>query len=182
MPSTYWPRIALVRVDDVDAAPVPELHVHLAEAVLVVAGDDQAAALGSHLAGEIQRPLQADRLDRPLAPTPVGQPLDLVEDARVVVHDDGLGGARGARHFERERPARDGDDAGAGVHRELREQRAEEADADDGPVCPASMPLRPKMLTAQPSGSPAWPRLSSEAGSGTTALARRCRTRRGRGR
>ena len=38
-------RVALVGVDDVEAAPVPQPHVDLARAVLVVAGDDQPAAL-----------------------------------------------------------------------------------------------------------------------------------------
>ena len=38
-------------------------------------------------------------------------------------------------------------------------------------VCPASMPLRRKMLTAQPSGSPGIGTPSSAAGSGTTAAA-----------
>ena len=43
-PRDHHRRIALVRVDDVDAAPVPALHIDDAPAVLVEPGDDEAAA------------------------------------------------------------------------------------------------------------------------------------------
>ena len=49
----------------------------------------------------------------------------------MVVHHDRVRGTAAARDVERERPARDRDDARTGVRGQLRQQRAEEADADD---------------------------------------------------
>ena len=64
--------IALMGVDDVEAAPVPQLHVDLPRSVLVVAGDDQPTAFGCQLGGKIERPLLADSLDHPLAKASAG--------------------------------------------------------------------------------------------------------------
>ena len=73
-------RIALVGVDHVEPAPVPQLHVHLARTVLVIAGDDQPAALGGEFGGEVERPLLAHRLDHPLAEAPPVRALHLLDD------------------------------------------------------------------------------------------------------
>src|SRR5689334_12204589 len=56
-------RIALVGVDHVKAAPVPQLQVDLPEAVLVITRDYEPPAYLCQLPGQIQRPLLADRLD-----------------------------------------------------------------------------------------------------------------------
>ena len=50
----------------------------------------------------------------------------------MVVHRDRVGGAEAPRQIERSGAARDGDHARAGVARKLRQDRAEEADPDDG--------------------------------------------------
>ena len=97
----------------------------------MIAGDDQPSALGRQLAGEVERPLLADRLDHALAEGAAGQLLDGADDGGVVVHQDGLGGAEGARDIERIGTARDGDHPRAGVRREPCQDRAEKADADD---------------------------------------------------
>ena len=69
-------RVALMGVDHVEAAPVPELHVDLPRPVLVVAGDDEATALARQLGGKVERPLLADRLDHAVAEGAAGQLLD----------------------------------------------------------------------------------------------------------
>jgi hypothetical protein len=61
-----------------------------------------------------------------------GDLLHLLDDPVVVVHDDAVHGAEPARERQRILAARDGDDGGADVRGQLGEQRAQEADADDG--------------------------------------------------
>ena len=66
IPRGIW-RVALVRIDHVQAAPVPELHIDLARSVLVIAGDDQPPALAREFGGEIERPLRAHGFDHHVA-------------------------------------------------------------------------------------------------------------------
>ena len=47
-------RVSLVRVDDVEPAPVPELHVYLSWSILVITSDDQPATLARQLTREIE--------------------------------------------------------------------------------------------------------------------------------
>src|SRR5215212_8958584 len=56
-------RIAFVRVDDVEAAPVPELHVDLSRTILVITRDHESPTLTRKLACQIQRLLFAGRFD-----------------------------------------------------------------------------------------------------------------------
>src|SRR4051812_14733524 len=80
--------VAFVRVDDVDAAPIPELHVDVPEAVLVIAGDNQTAAHGGEFSGKLERPLVAGDLDDSIAPIISRESSHLTEDAAVIVHLD----------------------------------------------------------------------------------------------
>src|SRR5207237_6207725 len=79
-------RIAFVRVDDVDAEPVPALHVDAARTVLVVAGDDEASTLADQIAGDVERPLCADAFDDALGAAAVGQLVDVPRDLVAIVH------------------------------------------------------------------------------------------------
>ena len=75
-------RIAFVRIDHVQAAPVPELHIDLARPVLVIAGDDEPAALSGEFGGQVQRPLLPDRFDHAVATPPSVNFLDPGDDSR----------------------------------------------------------------------------------------------------
>ena len=50
-------RIALVRVDHVETAPVPKLHVDIARSILVVSRHDKPAPLARQFRSEIEQPL-----------------------------------------------------------------------------------------------------------------------------
>src|SRR5947209_2431046 len=118
-------------IDDVEPAPVPQPHVYLPRPILVITSDDQAAALARELSCEVERPLFADRLDDAVAERAAGQLFYLADDRVVIVHRDRLRRAHAARNLKRERPPRDRDHARTGIAREPRQDRAEEADADD---------------------------------------------------
>src|SRR3954447_20964570 len=133
-----------MRVDHVQAAPVPELHVHVAQAVLVITGDDEPAALAGDRAGQVQRPLLADRLDHHVAEPSAGELTDLLDDPLVSIHWDRVGGAGLVSDLERERPPTERYGARAGVLDELREDRAEEPDADDRDRLPRADPAAVK--------------------------------------
>jgi hypothetical protein len=64
-------RVSLMRVDDVESAPVPELHVYLSWSILVITGNDESSAFRSEFTGQIQRLLGARSFDHTLATTPV---------------------------------------------------------------------------------------------------------------
>src|SRR3954454_8597295 len=74
----------LVRVDDIDATPVPGLHVDLAPAVLVIAGDDQPTVFGHERRREIERRLLARGLDHPVVAAPIGEGESTLRDVRIV--------------------------------------------------------------------------------------------------
>jgi hypothetical protein len=126
-------RLALVRVDHVEAAPVPQEHVDLPRPVLVEAGDHEPAAHAAQLRCEIERTLRADQLEHAVAAVAAGELLDARDDRSIIGAElDGLGRAHPLRDVERGRALRDRDHAGTGPGRELHEQRTEEADADHG--------------------------------------------------
>ena len=79
----------------------------------------------------------ADRLDHALAPAPAGELPHLLEDAPVVVHHDRLRGAAVARATSSANGRREiAMTRAPACGGELRQQRAEEADADDGDGLP----------------------------------------------
>src|SRR5205823_13954724 len=47
-------RITFVRVDDIESAPVPQLHIHLPRPILMIAGDDETSVFARQLGGEIR--------------------------------------------------------------------------------------------------------------------------------
>src|SRR3954462_3745745 len=57
----------LVRVDDVKTLPVPQLHIHLPSAVLVIARNHQSSSFTNQLRREVQGSLLADRFNDPIA-------------------------------------------------------------------------------------------------------------------
>src|SRR6185312_341296 len=77
-------RLALVRVDDVQAAPVPLLQVDLSRTVLVIAGENQARTYASELGGDVQRLLNPGRLDDAMAAASAGNRSGLCDRARAV--------------------------------------------------------------------------------------------------
>src|SRR5690606_6528488 len=108
-------RLPLVRVDDVEPAPIPELHVDRTRPVLVIAGDDQPAALARQLRGEIERPLRADALDDALTHPALRQVPNLADDGLMILERDPLVGAHPPREIARKRATGDRDDAGSGA-------------------------------------------------------------------
>ncbi|MDP9771286.1 UNVERIFIED_ORG: hypothetical protein QE434_000075 [Rhizobium sp. SORGH_AS 755] len=129
-----------MRIDDIKPAPVPQLHIDLARPVLVIAGDDQPAAFGRQFACEIKRPLFAHRFDDTIAEAPVSQLPDTFNDAPVIIHLDKLSRAHPVRYFQRKRPPRYGNDPCPAAGGKLRQQRADEADTDDGDRLPCLNP------------------------------------------
>src|SRR5205814_10280127 len=85
-PANVIARIAFVRVDDVDAEPVPLLHVDAARAVLVITGDDETSALGDDVGGDVERPPRADAFDDALGAAPVRQFANAIHDRLVIAH------------------------------------------------------------------------------------------------
>src|SRR4051812_8817117 len=80
--------IALVGIDHVQPPPIPQLHVDLAQSILVVTGDDEPPAFGSDFGSEVEWPLRADGFDDALAPASIRQAFHFVDDPYVIVHDD----------------------------------------------------------------------------------------------
>jgi hypothetical protein len=68
-------RIPLVRVDHVEPVPVPQLHVHAAPAVLVIADDDQAPTHRGQARGEVERLLVPGRLEHDVERVAIESPL-----------------------------------------------------------------------------------------------------------
>src|SRR3954469_10023637 len=65
--------IALVRADNVEPAPVPKLHIHLPEPILVIARNDQSSPLFGQLPGKIERPLLTRGFDHDITEFAVGK-------------------------------------------------------------------------------------------------------------
>src|SRR5690606_4735273 len=76
--------LPLVRVDDVEALPVPVLHVDLAQTFLVVARDHEACADAGEPARGVQPGLRAGALD---------DAGPLAAERRLVVQRPGVDGA-----------------------------------------------------------------------------------------
>lgn len=112
-------RITFVSIDHVEAAPVPHLHVDLAGTVLVIAGDHEAAALSGQFSCEIQGPLLADGLDHYVTETSFREAPHLLDELPVIAHLDHLMSIGCANDIERVGAARDRNNMGAGVHRQL---------------------------------------------------------------
>src|SRR5690606_26228777 len=110
---TYDLGIALVGVDHVDPAPVPELHVDLPRSILMVPGNDQPPTFTGQLTRQLGRPLLTDRLDHAVAEKTSGKRLRLLYDPVVVVHHEGVRGAHPARHLQGVPPPRDRDHPGS---------------------------------------------------------------------
>jgi hypothetical protein len=123
--------ISLMGVDNVEPAPVPQLHVDLAGAILMVARDYQASADSRKVGGEIERPLRSNCLDHPLGPLAAGQLLHLADDLVVVVQRHGDIGAQLQRQLEGKGPPGNGDHPRTCSSCQPGEQRAEEADPDN---------------------------------------------------
>jgi hypothetical protein len=64
--------VTLVRIHNFEPTPVPELHIYLAEAVLVIASNDESAPHARELACELKRLLLAHGFDDPLTSHPAG--------------------------------------------------------------------------------------------------------------
>ena len=165
MPFDVDARVALVRVDDVEAAPVPALHVDLARPVLVEARDHEPAAHAR----------QAARRGRAAACMPTGLDHDV---ARLVVR-----AAPRRRLASPNASARAASPVLAPAERPMRSARPAPTAS-----CTSSAPRKPtpttatlcrrrgsrcgaKTFIAQPSGSPGNGAPSSSGGSGTTRVA-----------
>ena len=77
--------IAFMRVDDIQAAPIPELHIYLPRPILMIASDDQSASFGCELGGKIERPLFAHGFDHCITKSPLGQLLDRFYHSPMIV-------------------------------------------------------------------------------------------------
>src|SRR5690606_18043280 len=62
---------AFMGIDHVERAPVPLLHVHLAQSVLVVAGNYQASMLGCERTRQVESLLHADCFDDAFVPSAI---------------------------------------------------------------------------------------------------------------
>src|SRR3954468_12346306 len=97
--------VALVCVNDIDAIPVPRLHVHLPQAVLMVSRDTQPAANAGNRRREIERRLVTDTLDDARAHRSARKSLDLLQHVIRVVPLESFEGTAFQCRRERKRPA-----------------------------------------------------------------------------
>src|SRR5438270_6760459 len=130
--------VAFVGIDDVETAPVPELHVHLAWSILMESGDDEPPAFSRQFACKIERVLLADRLDDTITQKAPGSFFDGSDDSITIIHWKSFGGSHPARDIAREGSSRHGDDPCSRRVRKPSQQCPEKADSDDGnrvPCC-----------------------------------------------
>ena len=129
-------RVALMSVDDIDPAPVPKPHVNRVRPVLMIAGNDQLAALGGDFSRKIKRPLLAYRFDHPFAEKSSGQLLDAFNNRLMVGHRDRLGSAIFPCDVKAVVAPRNGNHPCARVGRKTSEKRPREANTNDGDRLP----------------------------------------------
>ena len=157
MPAHGDRRVALVRIDHVDAAPVPELHVDLPRPVLVIAGDRPAGRRSrvSSAARSSGHCLPTASITRSQNAPPVSSRTRSMMCQWSSIRIVSAAPMRRARSSEAGRREIAITRAPASLA-SLRQDRAEKADADDRHAsAPRAMSLRRKMFIAQPSGSPA---------------------------
>src|SRR5438876_9785022 len=95
-------------IDHVQSTPIPKLQIHLSGAVLMIAGDDQAAALAGELGGQVERPLLADGFDHSIAALAGSQLSDALHNLAMVLHGNSLTRAERAGQVQGKGPARNG--------------------------------------------------------------------------
>ncbi len=66
----YDSGVALVCVHDLEPTPVPELHIHLAEAILMIASNNESPPYACQFTRQIKRRLLAYGFDDPLTSRP----------------------------------------------------------------------------------------------------------------
>src|SRR4051812_26495999 len=98
----------------------------------MVAGDDEAAADGSELGGELQGALETGDFNHAFANFAAGEPIDFAQHGIVVVHRDRSGRAELNGEASGRVAARNSVDASARLGRELNEQQAKESETNDG--------------------------------------------------
>ncbi len=89
-------RIALMRIDNIDAAPVPKLHVDPTRRVLMISRNDEPAANGDEPASRIKRLLFAGGFNDTRAPGAVS-PLHHTRNHARRVTGQRFGGAATTR-------------------------------------------------------------------------------------
>src|SRR5690625_33389 len=124
--------ISFVGIDDIETAPVPELHVDLARTILMITCDDETAADFCQFAGKIERILESCRFDRDIAKFVIGQFFDGFDHFPVFVESEGFERAEILGGLESVGPSGNRDDAGASLDCECCEKGAEKPDSENG--------------------------------------------------
>ena len=128
--------LALMGVDYVEAAPIPELHVDLPRTVLVISRDDKSPPLPRQFRGEIEWPLLADGLYHAVTEGAGGEIAHPLDDGVMILERNDLLRAHAARKIESERTPRYRDHPRARIGRKLCKYCAQKSDADDGDRLP----------------------------------------------
>src|SRR5262245_45662863 len=102
-----------MRVDDIESAPVPRLHVHLPRAVLMVTGNDEPTSFATNLTGEINWLLQARGLNHASATQASRNLLHLVNCPLELVHGNDFLRTHLLRHGTGEWPTTKRDHTGS---------------------------------------------------------------------
>src|ERR1051326_7556730 len=128
--------IALVRIDDIEATPVPELHINLSGTVLMISSDDQPAALARELGRQVQRPLLSHCFDDAITAGSRREFLDLANNPPVIIHHDRFGSAKFSRQFQRKGPSGNREYLRASVDSQLHQESTQKANSDDRDFLP----------------------------------------------
>ena len=96
-PGDRLARIALMGIDDIDAAPVPKLHIDPPRRVLMISRNDEPAANGDELASQVERLLFTGGFNDTRAPGAVSPLHHTRNHARRVATGQRFGGAATTR-------------------------------------------------------------------------------------